>query len=758
MQHFINKAAIERALGEAFGARAHYYLLGLIAAAMAFGISAPLAAIWLGLALLTDQASEALAIRLPASARRVRLALDITRSASLAAAPAMAWFSATPFGAALAVGLLCVLALHTGLNARHGRLQTLASATPYAALGLLFLLNVGAGQGIAIGALAAFAFIAALQHAHSASLSRAQDREWLRIANMGALDEITWEIDYENERVFGAERLAALLGRQITYDDIIDHALFTPAPNRAIARETFAPVPGPARHTMFEHEAALEGGGLIRLTHHTFLHTTPDGQPLRLTCRTRKSQDAQSQIMHADASAAFALQRQALRTLANELSEPFEFDGEAAATLSGDMSRLLRTLTEHGAQIESRVGALARARHAAENANLAKSQFLASMSHELRTPLNAIIGYAEMLLEDAEDRGEDAVVQDLQRILTAAKHLLTLINEILDLSKIEAGRVDVIPTAFDPTEQIQELVDTVRPLAEQNGNTLTLRTALQGASANTDAVKMRQCVLNLLSNAAKFTSNGAIDVTFEHRPVKGVMHLIVAVRDSGIGISKAQMSRLFRPFMQADPTISQQYGGTGLGLTITRRLAQLLGGDVLAESTPGEGSTFTLRVPANYVDAEAARGAAAKVDDIQGATDAPLVLVIEDEPDARELVARALTRAGFSVLGVGGGEVGLTLARAKNPALILLDIYLPDRSGWRVLQSLKHDPKTHDIPVVVLSMNEDRAHALSLGAAEHMVKPADRDVLAATVMRLARLAPRPHAAAPVVAPRRKTAS
>jgi CheY-like chemotaxis protein len=251
-------------------------------------------------------------------------------------------------------------------------------------------------------------------------------------------------------------------------------------------------------------------------------------------------------------------------------------------------------------------------------------------------------------------------------------------------------------------------------------------------------MKLRQCVLNLLSNACKFTRDGKIDIGFERRLHNGVDQLFITVRDSGIGMSSEHLARLFQPFVQADPTITQQYGGTGLGLTITRRLAQLLGGDVQVESRLGQGSSFTLHVPANFADAARARGVAAQIDDIQGSVDAPLVIVIEDEPDARELAARSLTRAGFQVLGVGGGEAGLALARSKAPALVLLDIFLPDRSGWRVLQSLKHDPKTQDIPVVVLSVNEDRAHALALGAAEHIVKPADRDRLAATVMRYAR--------------------
>jgi CheY-like chemotaxis protein len=271
-------------------------------------------------------------------------------------------------------------------------------------------------------------------------------------------------------------------------------------------------------------------------------------------------------------------------------------------------------------------------------------------------------------------------------------------------------------------------------------------------TARTDAFKLRQCVLNLLSNACKFTRDGKIEVFVDRRVMNGVEQMCVTVRDTGIGMSKEHISRLFQPFVQADPSITQQYGGTGLGLTITRRLAQLLGGDVKVESSLGHGSAFMLHVPVDFADASAALGAAATIDAVQGAQDAPLILVIEDEADARELAARALTRAGFAVQGVGGGEAGLALARAKTPALVLLDIFLPDRSGWRVLQSLKQDPKTQDIPVVVLSVNEDRAHALTLGAAEHIVKPADRDMLAATVMRYARKRPAPAQSTPSAIP------
>ncbi|MGQ0534180.1 MAG: ATP-binding response regulator, partial [Caulobacteraceae bacterium] len=574
---------------------------------------------------------------------------------------------------------------------------------------------------------------------HRAAHARMEDAEWVRQLNMsfGEMASAGWEIDFERQRLVGAQRLGALLGRPVAFADIVERACFAPPQDRTLVQAAFSPVRGAVRRIALEQEVLRPDGASIRVRHQGFVRTTPDGAPVRLTCVTRLAEGAANVGAMQDASAALTAQIETLRTLNNELATPANELAAGPAALP----EIIRALADHSAAIERGVDDLAHARHEAESANLAKSQFLANMSHELRTPLNAIIGYAEMLQEDAEDAGDDTTVQDLNRILTAAKHLLSLIGEILDLSKIEAGRMEASSASFNPIEVLEDLVETVRPLAAQNGNEIVLRADSVGADVNTDSMKLRQCVLNLLSNAAKFTKNGKIDIEFDRSMRNGVEQLFVTVRDTGIGMSKEHLSRLFQPFVQADPSITQQYGGTGLGLTITRRLAQLLGGDVLVKSALGEGSAFTLHVPASFSDASIALGAAAKVDDLQGTEGAPLVIVIEDEPDARELAARALTRAGFAVQGVGGGEAGLALARSKTPALVLLDIFLPDRSGWRVLQSLKHDPKTQDIPVVVLSVNEDRAHALALGAAEHIVKPADRDVLAATVMRYARKRP-----------------
>jgi signal transduction histidine kinase/ActR/RegA family two-component response regulator len=761
VQHFINRAMIEKTVAEIFdGPRTRHYLIGFVALVTAACVGLALATIWLGIALLVEESCRVLRVRLTAisrkEARAAQLGLDIASASMLAAAPAMAWYSRADLGPALAVALLVMLSVNAAFGGRRGRLNTVAACAPYGVLALLFLME-GAAVNAAASTFASllvagYAFAAALQHAHRAAHERMQDGEWVRQLNMsfGADQSAAWELDFARGRLAGGQQLAGIVGRPVSFDDIIGNDCFATTADRPMVRAAFSPEHTGVRSVALEHDVISGSGATIRIRHQGFMRAAPDGAPMRLTCITQIVPAAIQASAHnptdAVASALMA-QTEALRTLSNELSTELDIDVAAQ-----DLWEMLRLLVERASAIEAGVDDLAHARHAAESANLAKSQFLANMSHELRTPLNAVIGYAEMLQEDAADEDNAAAVQDLNRILAAAKHLLSLINEILDLSKIEAGRIDVAPTNFDPADMLGDLIETVRPMAEQNGNAIRVVGVPPAGNAQTDALKIRQCVLNLLSNACKFTRNGNVEIALDRKPQNGVEQLFITVRDTGIGMSNEHLSRLFQPFVQADPSITQQYGGTGLGLTITRRLAQLLGGDVTVRSKLGEGSSFTLHIPVNFADAANALGGAVAVDAVQGAEDAPLVIVIEDEPDARELAARALTRAGFAVQGVGGGEAGLALARTKAPALVLLDIFLPDRSGWRVLQSLKHDPKTQDIPVVVLSVNEDRAHAMALGAAEHMVKPADRDVLAATVMRYARKRPQPATASAVVAP------
>jgi signal transduction histidine kinase/ActR/RegA family two-component response regulator len=375
-------------------------------------------------------------------------------------------------------------------------------------------------------------------------------------------------------------------------------------------------------------------------------------------------------------------------------------------------------------------------RREADEANLAKSTFLANMSHELRTPLNAIIGYTEMVVEDMEaDAARAGAVADLGRVVASANHLLTLINDVLDLAKIEAGRSQLEFSQFHLADLISEVHALSQPLAAKTGSQISCD--LDGAivTVRSDHLRLKQCLLNLVSNACKFTDRGVVTLRATRVQAEGGERIQFAVTDNGIGMSAEQMQALFQPFKQADSSISRRFGGTGLGLSITRELARQMGGDVWFESTPGLGTTAFLTIDARGAPAQAN---GADVDALIGDQRAPLVLVIEDMFDARDLAGRALVSAGFCVQGVATARAGLQLARKQHPALIVIDVFLPDASGWSVLDQLKHDPATRDIPVVVLSISDDRARSVALGAAEHLVKPIRHDVLAASALRLAR--------------------
>lgn len=366
-------------------------------------------------------------------------------------------------------------------------------------------------------------------------------------------------------------------------------------------------------------------------------------------------------------------------------------------------------------------------------ANQAKSQFLANMSHELRTPLNAIIGYSEMLQEDAVDREPQQIVSDLKKVSAAGKHLLSLINGVLDLSKIEAGKMDLFVEDFDVAALVQEISATLQAVIARNGNELVVEVADAIGAMRSDITKVRQCLYNLLSNAAKFTENGRI--TLQAQPVRDSDLISFCVTDSGKGIAADQLGRLFQPFSQADASTSKKHGGTGLGLAITKRFAEMLGGSITVQSQLGAGATFTLTLPRTapvaHPDSNSSEGIVPL-----STTNAPLVLVIDDDPAARDLMERHLSKEGFATISAGNGEVGLELARKSRPNLITLDINMPGMDGWSVLQRLKADPELCDTPVVIATVIENRNLGYLLGAFDYLVKPIDREALNHTLRRL----------------------
>ena len=366
------------------------------------------------------------------------------------------------------------------------------------------------------------------------------------------------------------------------------------------------------------------------------------------------------------------------------------------------------------------------AMEAAEAANKAKSAFLANMSHELRTPLSAVIGYTELLEEEAGESGESGMLTDLGKIKSNAKHLLSLINDVLDLSKVEANKMEIFIETFEVASFARDAVATVDALVRTKTNTLTVDVGDDLGTMHSDAVKLRQCLFNLLSNACKFTENGRIVLRVRRETSPAGDWLVFAVEDTGIGMTPEQLRRLFQRFTQADETTTRKFGGTGLGLALSRAFSQLLGGDIEVTSTIGVGTCFTMRVPAVAPDAVAER-------EVQGGAldDAPhdrtrdLVLVVDDEPSQRDLLSRFLRKQNFEVRTASDGRSGLELARLLKPNVILLDVMMPGMDGWSVLTALKSDQDTVGLPVVMVSFVAEPKIGTALGAAATIAKPID---------------------------------
>jgi len=384
------------------------------------------------------------------------------------------------------------------------------------------------------------------------------------------------------------------------------------------------------------------------------------------------------------------------------------------------------------------------ARDEALEASRTKSAFLANMSHELRTPMNAIIGYSEMLIEDAPDLKPEEFVPDLEKVRTAGKHLLSLINDILDLSKIEAGKMTIFVEPFSIRSTIDEVVAMIQPVVTRSNNTLVVTCPDNIGMMVADVVKVRQTLFNLLSNAAKFSDGGEIRLDVSTVLRESSEQIVMAVTDQGIGMTPEQLGRLFQAFVQADSSTTRKYGGTGLGLTISRRFCELMGGDIRVASQPGQGSTFTIELP--RVVQPNSDGSASVMETtselpgiLSAATEEHLrgtILAIDDNVEALDLIQRSLSRDGYRVVTCSSGEAGLALARTVRPDVITLDVMMPNMNGWQVLAALKADVDLAPIPVVLLSVVENKEFGIALGATDCLTKPIDWQRLDSLLERL----------------------
>ena len=432
-----------------------------------------------------------------------------------------------------------------------------------------------------------------------------------------------------------------------------------------------------------------------------------------------------------------------LATLARTVSEKRDYSVRAKDRGRDEIGRLVAGFNDMLTQIQARDEDLRVARDRAEQANRTKSVFLANMSHELRTPLTAIIGYSEILEDDAQDLGLKDFLPDLQKIKAAGKHLLGLINSILDLSKVEAGKMELYVETFDVPSLISEVSSTVMPLMEKRGNTLEIRCAEDLGTIATDQTKARQVLFNLLSNASKFTENGRVVLEAGRGASEGVDGFLFRISDTGIGMTEEQMGRLFKPFSQADASTARNFGGTGLGLALCKRFCQVMRGRIEVSSEIGSGSTFTVWLPAEVgskspksvhqmlaESGEWQKTALRQRAEEERAVSSKLVLVIDDDLAVHELLEGVMKKEGYRVESASDGIEGLKKARQMRPDIITLDVYMPGKDGWTVLGELKADPELSEIPVIMISVSDERQKGYAMGA-EYLTKPIDRKKLAA---------------------------
>ena len=413
------------------------------------------------------------------------------------------------------------------------------------------------------------------------------------------------------------------------------------------------------------------------------------------------------------------------------LSESRDSDSEADANSTQLISLAFARMSDEVlALITARTEEVELARDEATEANLAKSKFLANMSHELRTPLNAIIGYSELLLEEAEDLGSDSMTEDLKRITDSGNHLLSLINDILDISKIEAGRLELYISEFDLGNTLEMVKGLAAPLGEKNNNKIEFEFPDNVGIVNSDETRLRQCIINLISNACKFTSNGLVTLVVGTSTVEGSEYLTFAVKDTGIGMKKDQLQKIFDEFSQASDDTTSKFGGTGLGLTITKTLVEMMGGSVDVASEEGVGSVFTLRIPRDFEKFSYTKKDEDDKDaEIVTSSDSPLILVVDDDENIHDIIRRKLADESFRIISASNGFDGIRKAQKYRPDLILVDILMPGKDGWKTISELNATDELGNIPVVVISTLDDLQTAESFGAKAFIQKPIDKEIL-----------------------------
>jgi adenylate cyclase len=436
-----------------------------------------------------------------------------------------------------------------------------------------------------------------------------------------------------------------------------------------------------------------------------------------------------------------AFEQQRSRGIWLKISERRTADGGIVGVFT-DISEL----KDRELQLGQLVDRLADARDAAMEATVAKSRFLANMSHELRTPLNAIIGITEMVMEDAEDSGDRSLREPLERIARAGKHLLQLINDVLDLSKIEAGKLEVNYEPVDLASLVGDVIGEAETLAAKNGNRLVVECPPNIGAVHSDPTRLRQIMLNLLSNACKFTENGSVSLSVARSREDGNDWISMRVDDTGIGMTSEQLGKLFQEFSQADSSTTRKYGGTGLGLAISDRLCRMMGGSIDVKSEPGVGTTFSVRLPAEQAGVPDAAPIEIAPTPAGYATERTnRVLVIDDDATVRSLMRRYLSREGFEVVTADGGREGLEFARDLHPSVITLDVFMPDMDGWSVLQAIRQDAELSRIPVIMMTISDEKQKGFTLGASGYLTKPVDRAQLTQLLDRFKTIAGTPRA-------------